>query len=72
MLDGIQLEQRGIPAVVICTDEFEVTARAAAAQWNVPEYGVAYVEHPIANQTPEALQQRAEKVLPAVERLLDL
>ena len=66
------MERRGVPAAVICTDEFEVTVRATAAQWGLPEYGAAFIEHPIANQSLEALRRRAEKALPEVIRLLDL
>ncbi|MBI3090318.1 MAG: hypothetical protein HYY96_06585 [Candidatus Tectomicrobia bacterium] len=72
MLDGIQLERRGVPAAVICTEEFEVTARATAAQWGFADYDMALIAHPIANLSAEGLQRRAQQALPAVRRSLQL
>lgn len=70
MRDGIEIEQFGIPAAVICTRPFIPTARAMAATCNLPEYPFAVVEHPVGSLTPEQLRARAEAVLPRVVELL--
>ena len=71
MRDGINIEQRGIPAAVICTAPFIPTARAMAKICNLPDYPFAVVGHPIASLTPAELRQRAELALPQVVAILE-
>jgi hypothetical protein len=69
--DGIELEKRGIPAAVICTEEFENMGRASAAAAGLPDYPFAIVPHPIGRLSDEELQRKAEKAAPqAIELLL--
>ena len=70
MLDGILLEQRGIPAAVICTDLFVPNGRATAKAHGAPDYPFALVPHPMASASPTELARQAKEVLPAVLRLL--
>ncbi len=70
MLDGILLEQRGVPSASIVTDVFEVTGRAMAEQWGVPYYRFLVMPHPIANLTDAQLDQRARELAPQVVKLL--
>ena len=70
MLDGILLEQRGIPAAVICTDLFVPNGRATAKAHGAPDYPFALVPHPMASASPAELARQAKEVLPAVLRLL--
>ena len=70
MLDGILLEQAGVPAAAIVTEPFEVTGRAMAEQWGLPYYAFLLMPHPTANLTDAQLAQRAEAIVPAVVRLL--
>ena len=70
MLDGILLEQAGVPAAAIVTEPFEVTGRAMAEQWGLPYYTFLLMPHPTANLTDAQLAQRAKAIVPAVVRLL--
>jgi len=72
VLDGILFEKRGVPAASIITDVFEVTGRAMAETWGVPDYRYLMMPHPIANLTEEQLDQRAREIVPQIlEVLLD-
>ena len=70
MLDGILLENAGVPSAAIVTDPFEVTGRAMAEQWGLPYYGFLLMPHPTANLTDAELEARAQAIAPAVVRLL--
>ena len=70
MLDGILFEKHGVPAASIVTDVFEETGRAMAQAWGVPHYKFLRMPHPIANLTPEQLDQRAREIAPKVIDLL--
>jgi hypothetical protein len=65
-------EQRGVPAVAICTEPFSNAAKAMARRQGFEDYGIVTVEHPAASLGREALQARAEQALPQVVGLLDL
>ncbi len=69
MLDGLLLEEDGIPAAVVCTQPFVQTARAMAATRGVPDYPFALCAHPISNRTPGELRLLAESV---ADRVVDL
>ncbi|HEY7223911.1 MAG TPA: UGSC family (seleno)protein [Micromonosporaceae bacterium] len=68
--DGVAFERRGIPAAVICTDAFLVTADAMAALKGATGYRYAVTAHPVAVLTPDEVRKRAEQVLPEVVALL--
>lgn len=68
--DGVAFERRGIPAAVICTDAFTVTADAMAALKGAGGYRYATTSHPVAVLTPDEVRARAEQVLPQVVALL--
>ena len=70
MLDGILLEKHGVPSASIVTDVFEVTGRAMAEQWGLPNYKFLAMPHPIANLTEAQLDQRAREIVPEVVKLL--
>ncbi len=70
MLDGILLEKAGVPSASIITDLFEVTGRAMAQQWGLPNYKFLSLPHPIANLTESELDQRARSITPDVVKLL--
>ena len=72
MHDGIELEKRGIPAAVICTEDFENMGRASAAAAGLPDYPFAIVPHPMGRLSDDELWRKAEKAAPqAIELLLD-
>jgi hypothetical protein len=64
--DGIAFERAGLPAAVICSDAFIVTASSMAAVQGAPDYAFLTTQHPVAILTPEAVAERAEQLLPLV------
>jgi hypothetical protein len=68
--DGIVFEQAGVPAAVICSDAFRVTASAMAELRGVPDYAYLVTEHPVAVLSEEQVVQRAKRLLPAVVDML--
>jgi hypothetical protein len=68
--DGIELDRRGVPAAVICTDQFVASSKAQAAICGNPDYAFAVVAHPIGSLTPAELQARADVALPQVIAIL--
>ena len=68
--DGVALERRGIPAAVICSDAFTVTADAMAALKGAKGYRYATTAHPVAVLTAAEVRKRAEEALPQVVALL--
>jgi hypothetical protein len=64
--DGLALEAAGIPAVVVCSDAFSVTADAMAALQGSPGYNYVVTPHPVAPLRPEELHQRAVAALPEI------
>jgi hypothetical protein len=68
--DGIQLEQRGVPTAVICTDQFIGSAKAQAAICGNPEYPFVVVSHPIGSLTMDELRERARTAASQVIEIL--
>lgn len=71
MRDGINIEQRAVPAAVICTALFIATAKAMARACSLPDYPFAIIDHPLGSLTQAELVQRAEHVLPQVVGILE-
>ena len=70
MLDSIVFEQQGVPSASIITEVFKVTGSAMARTWGLPEFRFIAMPHPIANLTPQQLDQRAAAIVPEVVKLL--
>jgi hypothetical protein len=68
--DGVAFERRGVPAAVICSDAFVVTADAMAELRDAKGYRYATTAHPVAILTPAEVRKRAEEVLPEVVSIL--
>ena len=64
------MDRRGVPAAVICTEEFVASSKAQAAICGNPLYEFAVVAHPIGSLTLTELQARAAVVLPQVIAIL--
>jgi hypothetical protein len=56
----VSFEQLGKRAVVLCTEPFEVTAKAIARVLGLPDYPFLKVKHPIGSCTLPELKARAE------------
>ncbi len=68
--DGILLEQSGIPAAVICSDAFVVSADAMAELRGAPGYRYLTTPHPVANLTADGVRDRAAAAIPGIVGLL--
>lgn len=70
MHDSVRIENAGIPAVAVATDVFRSAARAQASALGRSDYDAVYVAHPIQDQLPSEIEERAGAVLAEiVERL---
>ena len=70
MLDAINLEKHGIPAVAVVTEPFAPTAAAVAAMNGMPGYPVVVVPHPFGSLDEAAVRARADAAMARIERLL--
>ncbi len=70
MHDGIELERRGVPTAVICTEQFVESVRAQAEICGNPLYPFVVVAHPIGSLTRRELGERADAALPRVIAIL--
>ena len=70
MLDAILMERAGTPAIAIITEPFRATGEAMASAWGLPGYPFLATPHPIANLGDKELDERADRLLEAVETLL--
>ena len=70
MHDAIELEKRGVPAAVICTEPFRSSAEAMSAIGGIPGYPFVEVPHPLGSLSDEALRERAMLAAPEVLRIL--
>ena len=70
MHDGIELEKRGVPTAVICTEPFISSAKAMAQIGGIPDYPYVVVPHPLGSLAPETLRERARQAAPEVLRIL--
>jgi hypothetical protein len=68
--DGIVFEQAGLPAAVICSDAFAVTASAMAELRGAPGYQYLLTEHPVAVLDAEQVRERAKRLVSEVVSLV--
>ncbi len=64
------MEDKGVPAAVICTEVFTETAYAVASAHGIPYYPYAVVPHPISIRTDTELSSMANSVADRVIKLL--
>ena len=70
MLDAINFEKQGIPAVAVVTEPFVPTARAMAELNGMPGYPFVVVPHPFGSLDEATVKARADAVLAEIDRLL--
>ena len=66
----MEIERRGKPAAVVCTDKFIVTAKAQAETCGMPDYPFAIVEHPMGRLPDELIRERVALAIPQVLKIL--
>jgi hypothetical protein len=71
VLDAILMERAGTPAIGIVTEPFRATGEAMATAWGMAGYPFLATPHPIANLQDKELDERADRLLDAVEALLE-
>ena len=70
MHDGIELEKKGVPAAVICTEPFVSSGKAMSKLGGIPDYPFVVLPHPLGSLTAEGLRERAIQAAPEVLRIL--
>jgi hypothetical protein len=70
VLDAINFEKRGIPAVAVVTEPFAPTARAMAELNGMPHYPFVVVPHPFGSLDEKTVWARADAALAHIEALL--
>jgi hypothetical protein len=70
VLDAINFEKQGIPAVAVVTEPFVATARALAELNGMPGYPFVAVPHPFGSLDDKAVWERADQALARIELLL--
>ncbi len=68
--DGIAVERRGVPTVVIVTTEFLTTARIASTAAGVPDYPFTVIDHPLGSLATSQLAQRADVAMAQIRARL--
>lgn len=66
------IEQRGMAAAVICTEQFASSARMTAQTFGMHGYPYAEILHPIGRVSEQDLEERAKVALPQVLSILGL
>ena len=70
MLDAINFEKQGIPAVAVVTEPFIKTAKAVAELNGMPGYPFVIVPHPFGSLDEAQVHARADAAVAEIERLL--
>jgi hypothetical protein len=70
VLDAINFEKQGIPAVAVVTEPFVRTANALAELNGMPGYPFVVVPHPFGSLDDAAVWARADAALARIETLL--
>lgn len=70
ILDAIKLEKKGTPTISVCSDVFVPFARELAKSYGAMELRVVEIEHPLAGQSGESIEKKAEKTAIEIENIL--
>lgn len=68
MLDGLIFEDTGKPAVVIATTRFVTLANTIKKGWNLPEFPLVVLPHPLG--TAEEAANKAHEAAPQIIQIL--
>jgi hypothetical protein len=70
VLDAINFEKQGVPAVAVVTEPFVSTAIALAILNGMPDYPFVVVPHPFGSLDAAEVQARADLAVARIEQLL--
>jgi hypothetical protein len=68
--DAVALEEKGIPSVLLCTDEFAPLARAESIGKGMGGLPLAVIPHPLADNRPDEVRAKATAVVAEVMTIL--
>jgi hypothetical protein len=68
--DAVTLEAKGIPSVLLCTDEFAPLARAESVAKGMGGLPLAVIPHPLADNRPHEVRAKAERVADEIVAIL--
>ncbi|HEY0195946.1 MAG TPA: UGSC family (seleno)protein [Methanobacterium sp.] len=70
ILDAIKLEKQGNPTISVCSDIFAPFARELAESYGAGQLRIVEVEHPLAGQSKESIENKAQKVVNQIKNML--
>ncbi|MBM4244737.1 MAG: hypothetical protein FJ148_13120 [Deltaproteobacteria bacterium] len=68
--DAVVLEGKGIPSVLLCTDEFAPLARAESVAKGMGGLPLAVIPHPLADNRPHEVRTKAERIADEIVAIL--
>jgi hypothetical protein len=68
--DAVTLEDKGIPSVLLCTDEFAPLARAESVAKGMSGLPLAVIPHPLADNRANEVKRKAEAVVAEIITIL--
>lgn len=68
--DAVTFEGKGIPSVLLCTDEFAPLARAESVAKGMGGLPLAVIPHPLADNRPEQVARKADAIVAEVLTIL--
>jgi hypothetical protein len=68
--DTVELEARGMPTAIICSEAFARAARAEAEAFRMTELPLVVIPHPMHTATIEMVKERADKAFPSIVEVL--
>ena len=63
---AVALEKAGKPTVTICSNRFEILARATAGGLGMKDIPLVIVPHPVGGISPEEVEAKADVILDKV------
>jgi hypothetical protein len=70
VIDAIAADGLGVPAVAVCTDQFQIGGAAVARMRGLPDYRFAVVPHPVGLLDEAGLADRARVAVPQIVSIL--
>jgi hypothetical protein len=68
--DAVQIEDRGRPTVLLCTDVFLATAEAHAERLGMPELAIVDIPDPLSGISEEEVRGRARYAIASIAAAL--
>lgn len=72
IMDAIRLENKGIPAISICSHRFTPFARELAKSHGLNELRILEIEHPISGLSEGEIRGKTEKIIPKLQYILQI